>query len=216
MQCTQLNCRAYKQAPRNHFVSHCVRILGFDQGRADNSEGHALSLNQLTVTGPLFTQMVRSLPFLHQVRNLSFLHQVLNLRFSFLHQLKINLLLRNFHQVGGKNSMLGTSYLAKFLKLVCQMPWSTTSCKTATDLQMWPENAWIIPLNCLKRYYRMQEKASRFQNFPGSMSLDPWQDVAKGMCWCLWYPSWPDQQILDPPLHYSYYLWFWVCKFSEK
>ena len=33
---------------------------------------------------------------------------------------------------------------------------------------MWPENAWIIPVNCLKRYYRMQEKD--FKIFPeGSM-----------------------------------------------
>ena len=32
MQCIQCNCIAYKQAPRNHFVRQCVRILGFDQG----------------------------------------------------------------------------------------------------------------------------------------------------------------------------------------
>ena len=81
MQCIQCNWIAYKQASRNHFVSYCVtlrirrgldkilcgsnlttafgvyycvRILGFDPSRADNSEaGHAPSLNQLTVMGPL-------------------------------------------------------------------------------------------------------------------------------------------------------------------
>ena len=55
MQCIQCSCTAYKQAPGNHFVSHCVRILGFDQGRADNSECHAPFLNHLTVMGPLFS-----------------------------------------------------------------------------------------------------------------------------------------------------------------